>query len=84
MKYPLINKAKAIDDTTLVIEFDNREIKKYDIRKLLRYPMFTPLQKPEFFRNFKVEPGGYAIVWNENIDVSEYELWKNGVTSSSY
>ena len=79
MKYPRIHKAQAIDNNTLVVEFDNQEIKKYDIGKLLRYPMFSPLRKPEFFRNFKIEPGGYAIVWNEDIDVSEYELWKNGV-----
>ena len=80
MKYPRIHKAQAIDDNTLVVEFDNREIKKYDIRKLLRYPLFSPLRKPEFFRNFKIEPGGYAIVWNEDIDLSENELWNNGVT----
>ena len=74
-----IYKAKAIDETTLVVEFDNQEIKKYDIHQLLRYPMFSPLRKPEFFRKFKIDQGGYAIVWNQDIDVSEYELWKNGV-----
>ena len=79
MKYPRIQEAKAIDDTTLVIEFTNQEVKKYDIRHLLETPMFAPLRQPAFFKNFKVEPGGYAIVWNEEIDISEYELWKNGV-----
>ena len=28
----------------------------------------------------QVEPGGYALVWNEDIDISEYELWKNGTS----
>ena len=79
MNYPRIQEAKAIDDTTLVIEFTNQEVKKYDIRHLLETPMFAPLRQPAFFKNFKVEPGGYAIVWNEEIDISEYELWKNGV-----
>ncbi len=83
MKYPRIHQAKAIDDTTLVIEFTNQEIKRYDIRPLLEIPMFFPLQQPAFFKNFKVEPGGYAIVWNEEIDLSEHELWKNGVTVRS-
>ncbi|NJO51460.1 MAG: DUF2442 domain-containing protein, partial [Leptolyngbyaceae cyanobacterium RM2_2_4] len=46
-------------------------------------PMFSLLRQPAFFRNFKVEPGGYAIVWNEEIDISEYELWKNGVPLES-
>jgi hypothetical protein len=79
MNYPRIQEAKAIDDTTLVIEFTNQEVKKYDICHLLETPMFAPLRQPAFFKNFKVEPGGYAIVWNEEIDISEYELWKNGV-----
>lgn len=83
MKYPQIHKARAIDDTTLVIKFTNGEIKKYDIRHILEVPMFSPLRQPAFFKNFKVEPGGYAIVWNEEIDISEYELWKNGVLLES-
>ncbi|XHX77637.1 MAG: DUF2442 domain-containing protein [Stenomitos frigidus ULC029] len=80
MKYPRIYKANAIDATTLVIEFTNQEIKKYDIRHLLENPMFALLRQPAFFKNFTVEPRGYGIVWNEEIDLSEYELWKNGVS----
>ncbi len=79
MKYPRIHQAKAIDDTILVIEFTNQEIKKYDFCHLLETPMFAPLRQPAFFKNFKIEPGGYGIVWNSDIDISEYELWKNGV-----
>jgi hypothetical protein len=33
-----------------------------------------------FFKNFKVEQQGCGIVWNEDIDLSEYELWQNGMT----
>ncbi len=80
MKYPGICKAKAINDHNLIIEFTNQEVKKYDILHLLENPLFAPLSQPAFFKNFKVEKGGYGIVWNEDIDLSEYELWKNGIT----
>lgn len=80
MKCPRICQAKAINDHTLVIEFTNHEVKKYDIVYLLENTMFAPLRKPAFFKNFQVEQGGYGIVWNEDIDLSEYELWKNGIT----
>ena len=83
MKYPRIQHAQAIDDTTVVIEFTNREVKNYNIRHLLENSMFAPLRQPAFFKNFTVEPGGYAIVWNEDVDVSAYELWKNGVIVES-
>ena len=78
MQYPLIFSAKAIDDFTLRVEFPNQETKTYDIRRLWDRPMFLPLRNPAFFKNFKVEAGGYAIVWSPDIDLSEYELWKNG------
>ncbi len=80
MKPERIVSAKAIDDNTLMVKFANLEIKKYNISKLLENPMFAMLSTPGFFRNFKIEPGGYALVWNEDIDISEYELWQNGVS----
>jgi len=36
--------------------------------------MFAPLRQPAFFKDFKIEPGGYALVWNVDIDISEHEL----------
>ena len=80
MKPPKILSAQAIDDRTLLIEFSQSEFKKYDISQLLSKEMFAPLQNPSFFKNFKIEAGGYGLVWNEDIDISEYELWKNGVS----
>lgn len=80
MKPERIVSAKVIDDNTLMVKFTNLEIKKYDISKLLDNPMFATLGNPGFFRKFKIEPGGYALVWNEDIDLSEFELWQNGIT----
>lgn len=80
MKPERIVSAKVIDDRTLIIKFTNLEIKKYDISKLLDNPMFATLRNPGVFRNFTIEPGGYALVWNEEIDISEYELWQNGIS----
>jgi hypothetical protein len=79
MKCPRIFKAKAINDYTLVIEFTSQEVKTYNILHLLENPRFAPLRQPTFFKNFRVEQGGYGIVWNEDIDLSEYELWRNGI-----
>ena len=80
MKSPRIVSAQVIDDRTLLIEFSQNELKKYDISQLLDKKMFAPLQNLRFFKSFKIESGGYSLVWNEDIDISEYELWKNGVS----
>ena len=71
--------AKAIDNQTLIIQFSNNEFKKYDISQLFDKPSFSPLKNPAFFKNFMIEPGGYGLVWNEDIDLSEYELWNKGI-----
>ncbi|PZU97883.1 MAG: DUF2442 domain-containing protein [Pseudanabaena sp.] len=79
MKPPKIISAKAVGDRTLLIEFSDKAIKKYDISRLLEKEMFAALKNPSFLKNFRVEAGGYGLVWNEDIDISEYELWNNGV-----
>ncbi len=80
MQLPKIKSALAIDNHTLLIEFDNNQKKKYDITPLLSKDMFSPLKNPALFKAVKVEQGGYAVIWNKDIDISEYELWNHGQT----
>ncbi len=78
MKTPKIETAKAIDDHTLLIIFDNQQKKKYDMTHLLNREMFTPLKNIALFKSVRVEQGGFGVVWTDSIDISEFELWKNG------
>jgi hypothetical protein len=41
--------------------------------------MFQILKSDPFFKTVKVDSGGYGISWNDDADLSEYELWKNGI-----
>jgi hypothetical protein len=83
MVVPKIKTAVVADQKTLIITFDNGEIKRYNVSRLLSNDMFSPLSDQAFFKNVKVEPGGYAVYWNKTIDISEYELWKNGTSYKS-
>jgi len=78
MSFPKIKSARAIDDHTLLVEFDNNEKKKYDIRRLIKKEIFSSLKNPELFKAVQVDVGGYAVVWNNDIDISEHELWIHG------
>jgi predicted RNase H-like HicB family nuclease len=80
MRCPKIMSVSAIDDNTLLVEFDNDEKKKYDITPLLNLDMFSPLKDAALFNAVEAEKGGYAVVWNGEIDISEYELWSHGET----
>lgn len=80
MNFPKVKSASAIDHHTLLVEFDNKEKKTYDVEPLLNREMFSPLKNHAFFKSVQVEQGGYAVVWNSEIDISEYELWQHGQT----
>ena len=78
MPIPRVLSVIPIGDHTLLVEFDNREKRKYDITQLLEKDMFAPLKNPAFFNAVQAEKRGYAVYWNSEIDISEYELWRHG------
>jgi|SaaInl8_200m_RNA_FD_contig_121_166374_length_8701_multi_5_in_0_out_0_6 hypothetical protein len=78
MTPPKIKSVKPTDEYELIVEFGNKEKRKYDVAPLLSKDIFYPLLNQSFFKNVRVEQGGYAVVWNDEIDISEYELWLHG------
>ena len=68
-----------MDQYLLLVEFDNSTFKHFDVKPLLNKPAFAALCNPALFRLAAVEKGGYAVVWNSDIDISEYELWQGGI-----
>ncbi len=75
---PRVVAVEAIADHVLKVSFANGAVKQYDVKPLLKIPLFRPLCDVGLFRKVHVEPGGYAVAWNERIDISEYELWQHG------
>ena len=77
-RIPKIKNVQAKNDYHLIIKFDNNSFKEYDCQQLFYRPEFKPLLNKAFFRSVKVDSGGYGVSWNDDIDISEYELWING------
>jgi hypothetical protein len=40
--------------------------------------MFAPLRNTALFKSVRVEQGGWGVSWNDEIDLSEFELWNHG------
>lgn len=78
MNVPRIESIIAQADRRLLVRFVNGVEKTYDCSQLLRIDRFDALKNEAFFKTVKVDPGGYGISWNDDIDLSEYELWING------
>lgn len=78
---PKISSVTALDGFRLRVRFDNGRETVYDCTQLLARPAFAALANPALFRTVRVDPGGYGVSWNDDIDLSEYELWTNGVAA---
>ncbi len=77
-RVPKILNVEFYSEYTLKIFFEDNTIKKYNFSELLTKINYMKLKNPSVFRNFQIDKGGYGIVWDDEIDISEYELWKNG------
>ncbi len=82
-RIPRVVSVAAIGETELLVHFDNGADKVYDLTPLLSKPPFQMLNVPAFRKAVTVDPGGYGISWNDDIDLSEYELWTNGQDASN-
>jgi len=79
MSAPKILSVQASENKKLLIKFENGVEKNYDCAQLLNLDMFQVLKNDVFFKSVKVDSGGYGVSWNDNADLSEYELWTNGI-----
>ena len=83
MKYPKIKFAEPLKDYKLFIIFDNGIIKIYSLKDKLESQIFSPLKDIKLFKSMQIDTGGYGLIWNDEIDLSEFELWQNGVELST-
>ncbi len=79
MNAPKILSVQVLEQKRLLVKFINDSEKVYDCGPLLSMEMFQVLRNDAFFKSVRVDPGGYGVSWNDYADLSEYELWTNGV-----
>lgn len=77
MNTPKIQSVTPLENKKLLVKFENGIEKVYDCNQLLHLEVFQMLKNDAFFKSVKVDAGGYGISWNDEVDLSEYELWVN-------
>ena len=75
--YPKIKTVKVKENYILLVTFDNNVVKEYDCKLKLDYEPFYVIKDKIIFSQVKVDAGGYGISWNDEVDLSEYEIWTN-------
>jgi hypothetical protein len=76
--FPKVEAVTPLADKKLLVRFAGGQQKLYDCAPLVNREPFSALANETLFRQVKVDAGGYGISWNDEIDLSESELWLNG------
>ena len=79
MNAPKILSVQALENKKLLVKFVDGVEKIYDCTQLLNLEMFQVLKNDALFNFVKVDSGGFGISWNDEADLSEYELWTNSI-----
>ena len=78
VKFPRIKSVTAKANKQLLVQFVNGVFKLYDCTPLLANKAFQLLGDDAFFRCARADEHGYGVVWNDEIDLAESEIWLNG------
>lgn len=67
----------------ITVLFDNGVTKKIDFKEKLQDDFYSDLKNKFLFEQAQIDTGGYGLSWNDEIDISEYELWNMGDVKNS-
>ena len=75
-----VNSVTALKPYMLIVQFAEGVSKTYDVSMLFdKWPAFQALQSNDaLFARVHVDVGGHGIVWDDNLDLSCNELFRNG------
>lgn len=80
MNVPRIIQVQPLDNLKIKALFENGEQKVLDLTPyLIKFPVFNKLKNKNLFKNVYVDCNGYAIAWNDEIDLSRYDVYEFGV-----
>jgi predicted RNase H-like HicB family nuclease len=82
MTEPKVRSVIPLPAKHLLVSFSNCIHKVYDCNPLLQLDQFRLLTDETVFRTVTVDVGGCGISWDDQADLSEVELWHNGVEIS--
>lgn len=77
--YPRVCTVEVLPQKRLLVTFSNGVRKVYDCKPLLVEEAFAPLRDEALFRCVVADAHGYGVVWSDEIDLAESELWTNGI-----
>ena len=76
--YPQVRSVRPLANKRLLVGFANGVSKTYDCTPLLKDERFQPISSDAVFKLVRADPHGYGVVWTDDLDLAESELWLKG------
>jgi hypothetical protein len=73
--------AKANDDFSLDLRFDDGSVKRFDVKPYMNLGIFRELQDPDYFKQVSIAYG--TVQWPNEQDISPDTLYLEGVDISA-
>lgn len=79
-----IKKVLPLNNNKLIVTFTDNTIRLYDVSLWFdKVKAFKCLKNQKIFDSVHIADGGYALIWNEEIDLSANEIYFNGIEPTS-
>ena len=78
LTYPRVRSVRPLPAKKLFVTFSTGEARIYDCQPLLQEEAFRGLADEAIFQQVHPDPHGYAVIWSDEIDLAESEIWVNG------
>jgi hypothetical protein len=82
-RYPKVKSVEALPGKWLRVVFASGVVRYYDCNPLLELPAFRVLKDEAFFRGVRPDKHGYGVVWSDDVDLAESELYIKGATEQA-
>ncbi len=76
--YPKIADVSPRRGRQLLVRFRNGAARLYDCTPLLEESAFQSLRNESFFRRARADSHGYGVIWSDDVDLAESEVWLRG------
>lgn len=69
-----------LEDVTVEVHFQDGKIIRYDMSKMFsQYPQLKTLKENrKLFESGHLDPGGYGIIWNDDLDFDVTSIYEDG------
>jgi len=79
MTYPRVKFVSALTGKRLLVVFATGDRRLYDCQPLLAGGVFARLADEALFQQARADAHGYGVVWDDELDLAESELWLKGI-----